>query len=815
MTRISPVARISLGLVMMTVGILFTADLIGLLPNHTRSALDARRKFCESLAVQCSVTAGKNDLATILTTIRVVVERNDDILSAAVRGADGEMLAGSDDHAAKWSGAPAEGSTPTHVRVPIFREDELWGTVEVRFAEINPGAFTSILGSSLLSLLLFVIPVGAIAYRHFMKKTLRHLDPSSVVPERVRAALDALAEGVILLDKNERIVLANSAFAKIVDQSDSSLLGNKASELNWIAPKSTEPAHEFPWRDAMRKGENQVGVRLALSTGSGVTRTFMVNGTPISDGSGKARGALATFDDVTQVEEQNDKLREMLRTLEQSRQEVRRQNDELQVLATQDSLTDCLNRRAFFGKVEECFDTARRYGHDIACIMVDVDQFKSVNDRHGHAVGDQVLQGVSEALKGTVRSCDFVCRYGGEEFCILLPHTDLEKAAQTAERCRKAIELLDCSGVSVTASFGVSSVKAGREQPQDLIDRADKALYSAKNGGRNRVVCRDAEASTTTTGQPRPATMPEVQDSRSKDTFIPLQAVNSLLSALAHRDIGAAEHCRQVAELCVLVAQGHMPARQCMLLDVAAQLHDIGKLGVPDAILLKPGPLTPDEREIMRSHEELGEAMIESAFDVPDLTEIVANRQAWYGGKPDAPGLPTGECIPLGSRILNIADSFSAMISPRPYRTVRTFDEAFEELRRCAGQQFDPEWTERFIETVKNIDWDSQCRTGQTLPAVILSLGKLLDRLVTALQSNDIPVMSTISSRLATIALRHGDAKTSQLAAELQLETRADQPDVVRILKLTTSLLQICRSSGEPHPPGDRSRGLTSSRLEL
>jgi diguanylate cyclase (GGDEF)-like protein/PAS domain S-box-containing protein len=795
MLKASPAVRISLGLVMLTASILFAADLIGLLPSRAAGVLDGRKKFCEALAVQCSVSAGKNDITTILTTIRVVAGRNDDILSAAIRGVDGEVLAASDDHEAQWSEALEEGSSPTHVRVPIFKGDAQWATVEVCFTEITPGVFASISQNPLFGLLLFVIPVAMIVYRYFMKKTLRYLDPSSVVPERVKSALNALSEGVILMDRSEHIVLVNSAFVEIVGQPDSALLGKKVSELDWTVPRSSEPASEFPWRDAMRKGENLVGVPLSLSTASGTTRIFMVNGAPITDGGGKARGALATFDDVTHIEEQNEKLQEMLKALEESREEVRRQNENLQILATQDPLTGCLNRRAFLEKVDADFDKSRRYGYDISFVMVDVDHFKSVNDRYGHAVGDDVLKGVSAALKSTVRSCDSVCRYGGEEFCILLPHTGLEGAARTAENCRKAIESLDCSGVSVTASFGVSSVEAGRGQAQDILNMADKALYAAKESGRNRVVCSDAGEIGDASEDSESSPVTVGQDDRREDALVSLKAVHSLLFALDYRDTRAAEHSRQVAELCVAVAQGHIPSRKCMLLDIAALLHDIGKLGVPDTILLKAGPLTPDEREVMSSHEKMGVAMIESTFNVPELTEMVANRKAWYGGNSNMPGLPTGDDIPVGARILGIAESFLAMISPRPYREAMDVEEAFEELRRCSGLQFDPEWAGRFIDAVKNSDFVSRYRTDHTSPAVFLQIGRLLDRLSYALQSNDIPMMDAISSQLATALVKHGDAKTLQLAAELQLAIHADQPDMVRILKLTTSLLQNCRSA--------------------
>ena len=219
----------------------------------------------------------------------------------------------------------------------------------------------------------------------------------------------------------------------------------------------------------------------------------MVNSAPVKDGEGVNRGVMVTFDDVTQIEEKNDQLEDMLGMLKKSRDEIRRQNRELQVLATRDPLTDCLNRRSFYEKYETIFNAARKNGHLLSCIMVDIDMFKSVNDRFGHAIGDEVIKSVAGCLLSSLRSTDTVCRYGGEEFCIILPGMDLEQAVHTAERARKYIESKsipgkpDSSYIRITASFGVTSVHQGADNLMQFIDQADKALYMSKNSGRNRV----------------------------------------------------------------------------------------------------------------------------------------------------------------------------------------------------------------------------------------------------------------------------------------------------------------------------------------
>jgi HD-GYP domain-containing protein (c-di-GMP phosphodiesterase class II) len=266
-----------------------------------------------------------------------------------------------------------------------------------------------------------------------------------------------------------------------------------------------------------------------------------------------------------------------------------------------------------------------------------------------------------------------------------------------------SIESTPCSGINISASFGVSSLEIGANNPQELLSRADEALYAAKNGGRNCVVCWGERDCSLNHRDPESIATPAFS-SYDTDGYIPHHIVNAFMLAMAHRDLATAEHCRQVADLCLATAQGIMSPRECFVLEVAGQLHDIGKLGVPDAILHKPGPLTDAELSVVRDHQSKSVEVIASIFLSPELTEIVLNHAAWYGGTPHRTALPKGKDIPLGSRILSIADAFSSMTSDRPYRSGVDEEEAFQELRRCAGKQFDPGLVEHFIEVVRSRD---------------------------------------------------------------------------------------------------------------
>ena len=491
----NPVLRLTFGLVALTASLLLVAQVLGLLPDRSGLQLEARKKFCESLAVQLSWAASRNDMRSIQSTLTSVVERNDELLSAAIRTSSNVLKASEGEHSVYWDGRNDGKSTATHVQVPILHNGKLWGTVELAFTPLDSDTGWGLLTRSSYSVVFFVVVVGFIFYFWFLRRALKELDPSAVIPERVKAAFDVLAEGVLIVDVDGSIVLANKAFSDLTNLPARALTGRDASDLEFMAAETgTRPDH-LPWEVAIDDKEHQTAVPLTCPDESGALRTLMVNASPILDAAGETRGALATFDDVTDLEKRNSELRETLAHLSKSRAEVKRQNEELRYLATRDPLTSCLNRRAAFERFEHLIDTSRKEGEPLSCIMADIDHFKQINDRYGHAAGDKVIQFVAKKLRRETGKNDIVARYGGEEFLVVLPNTDVDKAKEMAERIRFAIQNDFNERFSVsrdlTVSLGVAMHAKGSETPLELVNRADQALYAAKSSGRNRVVASD------------------------------------------------------------------------------------------------------------------------------------------------------------------------------------------------------------------------------------------------------------------------------------------------------------------------------------
>jgi diguanylate cyclase len=195
--------------------------------------------------------------------------------------------------------------------------------------------------------------------------------------------------------------------------------------------------------------------------------------------------------------EMNGALMQTVANLEAAQTEILRQNGELERLASRDPLTGCLNRRAFYALFEKAFGESREQGSELCCVMVDIDHFKRVNDQFGHAVGDQAIQAVANCLSAGLRLTDTVGRYGGEEFCLMFPRTTLAEATDLAERLRIRVgveagsRMRIVNGLTFTVSIGVSAITFGARTPLELIDQADKALYAAKEGGRNCVMALD------------------------------------------------------------------------------------------------------------------------------------------------------------------------------------------------------------------------------------------------------------------------------------------------------------------------------------
>ena len=487
-----PAVRISFVLALITASVLLVADLLGYAPDQTQMELKQRKQISESFAIQFSTLASVEKSKTIRKILSQIVSRNDDLLSAGFRDKAGRLLFEVGPHQQQWNDYQSDKSTTTHVLVPMYKGKTTFGTIELRFKPLNYEDGLNIFNHSIYKLVLFVLVFGFFGFLVFILRTLRQIDPSSVVPERVNAAFDTLSEGVLILDHKEQIVLANTNFSVMLDRTTDSLLGVKVSELNWKMRDDDAGEILYPWLLTLESGESILGEVLVLSTQDNTDRTLVVNCAPIRDVQGKQQGVLLTFDDVTELEVQKDQLQVMVSDLEVSQKEVQRQNKELHFLATRDPLTGSLNRRSFNELFAEHFTKARKNQEELCCIMVDIDHFKRVNDNYGHAVGDDVIKLLADILESSTRDVDVVGRYGGEEFCIVLPGLTIEDAVLVAERMRLRIkdesEKTFTSGPRVTASLGVSSILDHARDPAHLNDLADQALYTAKQTGRNRVI---------------------------------------------------------------------------------------------------------------------------------------------------------------------------------------------------------------------------------------------------------------------------------------------------------------------------------------
>jgi diguanylate cyclase (GGDEF)-like protein len=313
----------------------------------------------------------------------------------------------------------------------------------------------------------------------------------------------------------------------------------------------------------------------------------------------------------------------------------------------------------------------------VSVLIGDLDWLDLVNARHGHRTGDAVLQLVARDMRKWKRRIDSAARIGGEEFGLLLPETDEAGAFLVAERLRRAAHRTFADQpLPVTISFGVASYPDHGSERGELLAAASSAMGAAKEMGKDRSVIYSAEIARVLGAQP------------SADAGLQLATVIGLAEALDIRDSGTTGHSHTVGRLCELTAtELGLPPERVERVRLAGVLHDVGKIGVSDRLLTKPGPLDPDEWQQMRTHPEIAARLLaHPEFD--DLRSwVLAHHE-----RPDGEGYPVGvrgEEIPLEARIIAAADAYEAMTADRSYRPALGEEAARAELQAGAGSQFD------------------------------------------------------------------------------------------------------------------------------
>jgi diguanylate cyclase (GGDEF)-like protein/putative nucleotidyltransferase with HDIG domain len=357
-------------------------------------------------------------------------------------------------------------------------------------------------------------------------------------------------------------------------------------------------------------------------------------------------------------------------------------------LALTDPLTGLGNHRHFHERLQRELQRAEEGATPLTLCLIDIDNFKTINDRFGHPSGDRVLSQVA----GRLRQGGEAFRLGGDEFALLLVSQDENAASTAAKSIVRRIGALDLDHIgNVTVSAGLATFPVQGHGRDELIRLADSALYWAKEHGKNRVrlyrpdVVELAELKRLAAGPDRAARY---------------RAAASLAKAVDARDTYTGSHSERVAELAARLAMRlGLDAEHIELTRLAGSLHDLGKLAIPEEILRKAGELTDSERLVLQRHPQIGYRMLDSLGVDPVADIVLHHHERWDGaGYPD--GL-RGEESPLGARIIFVVDAYDAMTSDRVYRTRLTHEEALSELRRCSGTQFDPLIVDTFAEVLE------------------------------------------------------------------------------------------------------------------
>ncbi|MBJ7330228.1 MAG: diguanylate cyclase [Solirubrobacteraceae bacterium] len=327
-----------------------------------------------------------------------------------------------------------------------------------------------------------------------------------------------------------------------------------------------------------------------------------------------------------------------------------------------DALTGCANRRGFEERMQEELILAREEGGAVGVILIDLDDFKQINDVHGHAAGDELLCWIVRRLEGELQDHEAVGRLGGDEFAILVGGIRHEQVRRRADELRAIL------AERTQASFGVATFPEDAQTYEDLLHAADVAMYEVKRA----------------------------RDNRPRE----LGWAAALAQAVDLRMSGGHDHSAAVGDLAArIAAQLGWPAEDVEDVRLAATLHDVGKAAVPDAILRKPGRLDHEELRIVRSHPPIGADMVGR---IPGM-ERIAQWIRCSHERPDGHGYPLGlrgPEIPEAARIIHVADAFDAMTSDLPYREALSVSRAMDELQRCAGSQFDPDCVQALGEVV-------------------------------------------------------------------------------------------------------------------
>lgn len=464
--------------------------------------------------------------------------------------------------------------------------------------------------------------------------------------ERNLLLLESIEDGFYEVDMAGNLIYANAALARIFGINDK----ENHIGINYRNYMDDENAsivfHAF--NKVFSSGSPEKGLIWDIKQNDGTKRTVEISISPVRDLDGKTAGFRGTFRDVTERKQAEERLK---------------------YLSMHDMMTGLYNHTYF---EEEMSRIKKGRFSPVTIICCDVDGLKLVNDTLGHKKGDDLLKSVAKILKDPFRASDVVARTGGDEFSVILPHTDESTTRRICERICHAVDIhnKDAKSLPISLSIGMATgIITKKSSCDDLYKRADNQMYQQKLQNR----------------------------ARSTNAL-----VKSIIKTLDERDFMAEGHAERLFNLAGrFIGAANLSERELNCIKLLDQYHDIGKAGISDDIIFKPGPLSKTEWAEMKQHSEIGFRIAKSTPDLSSLADWILLHHEWWNGKGYPQGLK-GQEIPLLCRIFAITDAYDAMTTHRPYRKTISGPEALEEIERCAGTQFDPDLVKLFIMAMVN-----------------------------------------------------------------------------------------------------------------
>lgn len=509
--------------------------------------------------------------------------------------------------------------------------------------------------------------------------------------------LNNITELVVYQDKDMKALWVNDTACKSVKLPLKEIVGRHCYEV-WH--NRTEPCEGCAVLKAMKTGLFQ-----EFEITSPDNRSWLIKGYPVRDADGNVVGAVELTTDITETKKTKEKTERLNR-------ELLRTNRKLQRLALKDPLTGIYNHRYFEEIVESEFYRAKRYNQSISLMMIDIDYFRSINDVYGHRFGDLVLKQFAKKLRRLVRLHDYVVRFGGEEFVVIMPESDKVGCFSSARRILDSMRVCKFGDLknSVKLRLSVAVVSYPDDKlfrGMDFIPVAESVLNRVKECGGDRVFSLSdiEDKNRRLRGQDKKSNVKYLKQrllmltKKSNQSLV--ESIFAFAKTIELKDQYTGDHVEKTVRYARQIAREiGLPEREIICIEQASMLHDLGKIGISEKILLKKGKLTGKEFEKIKEHPKIGVDIIRPIQFLHGLIPLILYHHERWDGKGYPFGLK-GEEIPVGARIIAIADVYQALTSDRPYRKAMSKEEAVRIIEENSGSQFEPRIANIFLNILK------------------------------------------------------------------------------------------------------------------